>query len=412
MSFLAIGGDTTYFIHLQVGSTPSISELRLYNSQGQPAPMQSWTPTLSTMGGTPCLQLTYATDPDLVFINWPGAGSLQLFRRILTEKRNVMDGTRTLLNNAPVGECCPPVEEFALWHSAIHADGGPIWIKDAAPITPPGDSSPMSHNIVQLKRRLSGDTGAPVALLNAELAFNEVGKVLYYGLGADPDGNALSIIPIAGEGAFLSLTGDQTLVGIKTFSGELHVALPTLPTQVTNKQYVDAAIAQIVAQTITGAFQYQGSLSATLNTLPANPVQGDLYRITAEGNFGDVTTFIANVSDFIVWNGTTWDKIDNTDPTLSNTDGKITVSKTGENSYVINLAADWQGGTQITQLGTITAGVWNASIIPLNYGGTGADLSNALDGTLFKKMGAAFVPAVVGIDFVKTNFGTINGGTF
>lgn len=271
---------------------------------------------------------------------------------------------------------------------------------------------PMSNNIVQLKRRLAGETGAPVSLINAEVAFNEVGKVLYYGLGSDNDGNALSIIPIAGEGAFLSLTGNQTIAGIKTVSGELHIPVPISAAHAANKGYVDAEIAQKVAEAMTGAFHYQGELSAATHTLPANPIQGDLYRITAEGNFGGVTPFVASVSDHVVFNGLVWDKIDNTDPAISNTDGKITVSKIGENSYVINVSESWQGGTQITQLGTITAGVWNASIIALNYGGTGADLSNAPDGTLFKKMGNAFVPAIVGVDFVKTNVGTINGGTF
>ena len=56
-------------------------------------------------------------------------------------------------------------------------------------------------NVVRIKRRLTGDAGAPSALKNAELAFNEVGNVLYYGKG-DDNGNATSRIAIGGDGAF------------------------------------------------------------------------------------------------------------------------------------------------------------------------------------------------------------------
>ena len=274
------------------------------------------------------------------------------------------------------------------------------------------DALPMTMNVIQLKRRLTGDVGAPTALVNGELAVNEVSKVLYYGLGADNDGNALSIIPIGGEGAYVGVAGNQTVACIKTFSGELLVALPTLPTQAANKNYVDTAISQIVGEAITGAFHYKGTLLASSNTLPIVRVQGDLYRVTAEGNFGGVTAFVASIGDHVVFNGSEWDKIDNTDPAIAGTANRITVVRTGENSYTVDLAAEYAGGSQLTRLGTLIEGVWNASIIALNYGGTGADLSNAADGTLFKKMGAAFVPAVVGIDFVKTNFGIVNGGTF
>lgn len=60
-------------------------------------------------------------------------------------------------------------------------------------------------NPVRIKRRLTGGAaGAPSSLKNAELAFNEQDNTLYYGKG-DSGGNATSIIPIAGPGAFASL---------------------------------------------------------------------------------------------------------------------------------------------------------------------------------------------------------------
>ena len=36
-------------------------------------------------------------------------------------------------------------------------------------------------NTLRIKRRTSGGTGAPSSLANAELAYNEVDDVLYYG---------------------------------------------------------------------------------------------------------------------------------------------------------------------------------------------------------------------------------------
>ena len=75
-------------------------------------------------------------------------------------------------------------------------------------------------NQIRIKRRAStGSTGAPSALKNAELAYNEADNVLYYGYGDDGSGNATSIIGIAGSGNNVTITGAQTVSGDKTFSG-------------------------------------------------------------------------------------------------------------------------------------------------------------------------------------------------
>lgn len=79
-------------------------------------------------------------------------------------------------------------------------------------------------NLLRIKRRASGgSTGAPSALANAELAFNESdlgGGTLYYGAGTGgAGGTASSIIPIAGPGAFISLTGNQTTANSLAISG-------------------------------------------------------------------------------------------------------------------------------------------------------------------------------------------------
>jgi hypothetical protein len=111
----------------------------------------------------------------------------------------------------------------------------------------------MAYNTILIKRRTSGDAGAPVSLSGGELAFNEVDSTLYYGASS-------GVISIAGDGAFVNRTTDQTISGDKTFVGSTtlssttfsssslidaggnkitNLAAPTLSGDATTKQYVD-----------------------------------------------------------------------------------------------------------------------------------------------------------------------------
>jgi hypothetical protein len=73
-------------------------------------------------------------------------------------------------------------------------------------------------NVIRIKRRASGAIGAPAALKSAELAHNEVDSTLYIGKGDDGAGNATTIVPVGGGGAFADLSTAQTIGGAKTFS--------------------------------------------------------------------------------------------------------------------------------------------------------------------------------------------------
>ncbi len=73
-------------------------------------------------------------------------------------------------------------------------------------------------NTIQLKRRVSGVAGAPAALKSGEIAHNEVDDTLYVGKGDDGGGNATSVIPLAGRGAFVDLSASQSIAGAKTFA--------------------------------------------------------------------------------------------------------------------------------------------------------------------------------------------------
>lgn len=105
-------------------------------------------------------------------------------------------------------------------------------------------------NIIRIKRRISGDPGAPASLENSELAYNEVDNILYYGKGTGgAGGTATAIDAIAGPGAMVTLSSTQNISGEKTFLSNVAmdgnrivgVGAPMAGTDVANKEYVDAA---------------------------------------------------------------------------------------------------------------------------------------------------------------------------
>ena len=50
-------------------------------------------------------------------------------------------------------------------------------------------------NTIRIKRRASGNAGAPTSLENAELAYNEVDDILYYGKGTGGAGGSATTTP-------------------------------------------------------------------------------------------------------------------------------------------------------------------------------------------------------------------------
>ena len=150
-------------------------------------------------------------------------------------------------------------------------------------------------NILRIKRRLAaGGAGAPSTLKNAELAYNEASNILYYGSG-DDGGNATSVLAIAGAGAYVDLSSNQTIGGTKTFSGTVDmdtaasVLVPTVATATNNTSaastaFVRSAISTYALDSLTLAlpttiFDVSGAASpgsetitVTLDTQTANTV--------------------------------------------------------------------------------------------------------------------------------------------
>jgi hypothetical protein len=137
-------------------------------------------------------------------------------------------------------------------------------------------------NTIRIKRRANGGgAGAPSSLANAELAFNEQTNILYYGTGTGGGGGtATSIIPIAGNGAFVDTSTNQTIGGTKTFSS-------TIAGSITGNAATATALSTGRTIAITGDLSYTSpSFDGSSNVTAA----GTLATVNANvGTFTKVT---------------------------------------------------------------------------------------------------------------------------
>jgi hypothetical protein len=105
---------------------------------------------------------------------------------------------------------------------------------------------------------------------------NVWGNILndFLGVAHNADGT-LKVGATATDTSAVHTTGDETISGFKTFSSSPIVPTPTTNTQVTNKTYVDTAIAgQIHSVTFSlPAYSKQGTLSITTGTMRL-PIDG------------------------------------------------------------------------------------------------------------------------------------------
>jgi phage-related tail fiber protein len=139
-------------------------------------------------------------------------------------------------------------------------------------------------NRLRLKRRVSGNAGAPATLLNGEVAVNEVDGVVWYGKGLGQDGNATSVIAIGGDGVFATKSYVTSAVAAVDVSSQLANYLTT----------ANAAATYLTISSASSTYLTQSSASSTYAPLASPSLTGS--PTAPNQTAGDSSTKIANTS--------------------------------------------------------------------------------------------------------------------
>lgn len=155
-----------------------------------------------------------------------------------------------------------------------------------------------------------------------------------------PDANAGEISANLTDKQFYIGTGGN---GVITFKDA---------TQVT--QEISTAIGGL-----SSAFEYKGTIDASTGTEAAplsieadkygsdTEATGDYYKVSNAGYLKATTAgaastgFYVNANDGIVYNGTGWDVIDNTNSTVAGTTNVVDVSGSTETGYTVNINSNF-----------------------------------------------------------------------
>lgn len=222
-------------------------------------------------------------------------------------------------------------------------------------------------NTLRIKRRASGgSTGAPSSLENAELAYNESDSgngILYYGLGTGgAGGSATSVIAIGGPGAFVNLSGTQSISGNKTFTGTVDLSAATLSGNTTFDDNL----------TVTGNLTVNGTTttvnSTTLSVDDKNIELGSVSSPSDTTADGGGITLKGATDHTITWSNHTdsWDFSEHV-----NIDSGKEFKINGTSVLSASTLGSGVTSSSLTSVGTIATGVWNGTAVTHAYGGTG-----------------------------------------
>lgn len=260
-------------------------------------------------------------------------------------------------------------------------------------------------NTLRIKRRASGGSaGAPASLANAELAYNESDAgngILYYGYGTGgAGGTATQVIAIGGDGAYVSLSGTQTISGNKTFTGTLDFSSATIATfSTTGNVTVGGNL------TVNGTTTTVNSTTVTVDD--KNIELGSVASPTDTTADGGGITLKGTTDKTINWVDATdaWtfsEHVDLASAKEYRIGGTKVLDATSLGSAVVS--------SSLTSVGTIGTGVWQGTIIGTAYGGTGQ--STYTDGQLLignsatSSLSKATLTAGAGVSITNGN-GTI-----
>jgi len=221
-------------------------------------------------------------------------------------------------------------------------------------------------NTIRIKRRASGgSTGAPSSLANDELAYNESDAgngILYYGYGTGgAGGTATQVVAIGGDGAFVNLTGTQTISGNKTFTGT-----------------ISASGATIDGLSTTGNVIIGGNLTVNGSTTTVNSTTVTVDDKNIElGSIASPTDITADGGGILLKGDSdkTFNWVNATDAWTSSEHLDLASGKSYyiNGSSVLSSSALGSGITSssLTSVGTIGTGTWQGTTIAVGYGGTG-----------------------------------------
>ena len=264
-------------------------------------------------------------------------------------------------------------------------------------------------NTVRIKRRSSGAAGAPSSLANAELAFNEVDDILYYGKGAGgAEGTATTIETVGGKGAFVTLTGQQTIAGKKIFTGA-----------------IDLSAATVSGFTVGGNFNVLGDLtvsgtttfinSTTVEVKDKNLELGKVASPSDTTADGGGITLLGSTNKSLAWSNSTdsWTSSEHLDLATGKEykiNGLSVLSSTTLGPAIAS--------SSLTTVGTISGGTWQGSAVGVAYGGTGATTASGARASLDLEIGvdiqaySAALTAIGSLTASDNGFIVGNGSAF
>jgi hypothetical protein len=189
--------------------------------------------------------------------------------------------------------------------------------------------------------------------------------------------NSVYIETVRAQGAESTISNTVTAEVARATAAEAAIA-NTVTTEVNRAMGVEgnlqSQIANLAANvtSLGNVFNYKGSLdgsSTNLDSVDANPHAGDYFKVTSANavtftyNSG-ASSITLNPNDGLVRNTTGgWDKIDNTDSTVSGTTNFVSVTGSTDTGFVVDLASSVKSRINAVEANTtIAATVLQAEI--------------------------------------------------